>query len=332
MEWSEVQGRIQAGERRRLEFKARFDTSKVGRAVCAFANTDGGVVVLGVSDSGEVLGVNRDPDTVHERLTDFLNDGFQLSGHRAVRTPPDRRGLGALAPRSPAAKPGADAVPRCGLGASGAQQRPAITERASGAAQPVRVRDDGRADHQDGDDGRPRRGVIPPPSPESGIRGAAHGAARHRSRLPQLRARPRPRRPAGPHPVRDSRLRPGAAAIPQHERLAGAKHGVRRQSEKSRHSGCRGRAGTARRAGRDDHELGRAALASGRSTATYDATISPCCRWTRCARPSSTPSSTATTRSPGLRSWWTCFLIAPRSRVPGRCRTESASECSDREE
>ena len=78
MEWSEVQSRIQAGEGRTLEFKAGFDTNKVGPAVCAFANTDGGVVVLGVSDSGEVLGVTRDPDSVHERLTDFLNDGFNF--------------------------------------------------------------------------------------------------------------------------------------------------------------------------------------------------------------------------------------------------------------
>ena len=78
MEWSEVRKRIEAGEGRTVEFKAGFDTGKIGPAVCAFANTEGGVVVLGVNDSGQIVGVERDPDAVHERLTDFLGDGFNF--------------------------------------------------------------------------------------------------------------------------------------------------------------------------------------------------------------------------------------------------------------
>ena len=78
MEWSEVQCRIKAGEGRTVEFKAGFDTGKIGPAVCAFANTDGGTVIFGVADSGEILGIARDPDAVHERLTDFLSDAFNF--------------------------------------------------------------------------------------------------------------------------------------------------------------------------------------------------------------------------------------------------------------
>ena len=78
MDWSEVQKSIAAGEGRRVEFKTGFDTGKIGPAVCAFANNDGGVVVLGINDSGRIVGVARDPDSVHERLTDFLSDGFNF--------------------------------------------------------------------------------------------------------------------------------------------------------------------------------------------------------------------------------------------------------------
>lgn len=78
MEWTDVRKRIEAGEGRTVEFKTGFDTGKIGPAVCAFANTDGGVVILGVGDSGRIVGGARDPDTVHERLTAFLSDGFNF--------------------------------------------------------------------------------------------------------------------------------------------------------------------------------------------------------------------------------------------------------------
>ncbi len=78
MEWPEIEERTEAGEGRTVEFKAGFDTGKIGPAVCAFANTDGGVVILGVGDSGRITGVGRDPDAVHERLTTFLSDGFNF--------------------------------------------------------------------------------------------------------------------------------------------------------------------------------------------------------------------------------------------------------------
>ena len=76
MDWLDVLRCIEAGESRTVEFKTGFDTSKIGPAACAFANTDGGVVILGVNDSGEVVGIPKNPEWIHERLTQFLGNGF----------------------------------------------------------------------------------------------------------------------------------------------------------------------------------------------------------------------------------------------------------------
>ncbi len=76
MQWLDILKCIEAGESRTVEFKAGFDTAKIGPAACAFANSDGGVVILGVDESGAIVGVTRDPDAVHERLTTFLGSGF----------------------------------------------------------------------------------------------------------------------------------------------------------------------------------------------------------------------------------------------------------------
>ena len=73
MEWRDVRGRIEAGEDRHTEFKRGLgDLSAVGKAMCAFANTDGGLIVLGVEDSRRIVGVKEDAERVQERLTSFL--------------------------------------------------------------------------------------------------------------------------------------------------------------------------------------------------------------------------------------------------------------------
>jgi len=76
MEWTEVLNRIAVGEDEHTEFKSHFrGRDTVGKAICAFANTDGGLVVLGVSDSQQITGVAEDSDQVQERLTSFLQTG-----------------------------------------------------------------------------------------------------------------------------------------------------------------------------------------------------------------------------------------------------------------
>ena len=76
MEWPEILQRIEAGEGEETEFKRGLgDLSAIGRAVCAFANTGGGVVILGVTDSQSIIGVNEDADSVQGRLETFLRTG-----------------------------------------------------------------------------------------------------------------------------------------------------------------------------------------------------------------------------------------------------------------
>ena len=78
MEWVEILKRIEAGENRTTEFKREFGSDlsrKIGPAICAFANGEGGLIILGVDDSGSVGGLEMDPHEAHERLTDFLQTG-----------------------------------------------------------------------------------------------------------------------------------------------------------------------------------------------------------------------------------------------------------------
>ena len=55
--------RIETGEGRNVEFKrGPGGLRDIGKAICAFANTDGGTIV----------GVTEHPETMQERLTSFL--------------------------------------------------------------------------------------------------------------------------------------------------------------------------------------------------------------------------------------------------------------------
>jgi len=60
---------IKAGENERVEFK-RTATSSIAREICAMANADGGYVLIGVDDSGEIVGC--DEKRVREILASSL--------------------------------------------------------------------------------------------------------------------------------------------------------------------------------------------------------------------------------------------------------------------
>lgn len=76
IEWPDISRRIEAGEDHRTEFKRELgDLGSIGRAICAFANAEGGVLILGVDDSGHVVGIETEPNQVRERLTQFLQTG-----------------------------------------------------------------------------------------------------------------------------------------------------------------------------------------------------------------------------------------------------------------
>ena len=92
MEWLDILQRIESGEGERTEFKSGFDRREVGQAVCAFANTQGGVIILGVSDAREIVGVKNNPETVQERLTDFLQSGCSSPVSANIRRHQDPSG------------------------------------------------------------------------------------------------------------------------------------------------------------------------------------------------------------------------------------------------
>ena len=116
MEWLDILQRIEAGESRLTEFKRGLgDLSAVGRAICAFANAEGGVIVLGISDRGEIVGVKEDAERVQERLTAFLQTGCStpVSARTGRYRGPER--LGALGGGASPTRLRADALRRARL-------------------------------------------------------------------------------------------------------------------------------------------------------------------------------------------------------------------------
>ena len=73
MDWLKILKRIESGEDDSTEFKRNIDNKAIGKAMCAFANTKGGVIILGVADNQEIVGINQDENNVQEILTSLLH-------------------------------------------------------------------------------------------------------------------------------------------------------------------------------------------------------------------------------------------------------------------
>ena len=57
---------ISAGENLRLEFKAKANhPDKLARSMCAFANSSGGILLLGINDDGTIGGVRYPDEDIH---------------------------------------------------------------------------------------------------------------------------------------------------------------------------------------------------------------------------------------------------------------------------
>ena len=63
MNENDLHNLLALGEGFTTEFK-RSGTSNLGQEICAFANATGGLILIGVTDAGEVVGVDD-----HNRLT-----------------------------------------------------------------------------------------------------------------------------------------------------------------------------------------------------------------------------------------------------------------------
>lgn len=108
MNATELQDLIRAGEGHRVEFKREPGHLRgVARAVCAFANSDGGTVAIGVDDRGRVTGVEEDTERLQERLTSLLHSGCStpVSASCGVVETPDGRVHWIHVPRQPGFEP-----------------------------------------------------------------------------------------------------------------------------------------------------------------------------------------------------------------------------------
>jgi len=85
---------IEAGEGYHIEFKESFDKSFI-EEVCAFANSSGGKIILGISDKGIIKGINTD-NSFRSRIQDSLrqlqpslNIGIEIKNNLIVIDVPD---------------------------------------------------------------------------------------------------------------------------------------------------------------------------------------------------------------------------------------------------
>lgn len=54
---------ISQGEHQTLDFKHSItDSKKIARSLCAFANTIGGILLIGVKDNGNIIGINSEEE------------------------------------------------------------------------------------------------------------------------------------------------------------------------------------------------------------------------------------------------------------------------------
>jgi predicted HTH transcriptional regulator len=72
-----LQDDIINGESDRIEFKEQIpkDASKIVRTVVAFSNTQGGRIILGVSDDRRIVGVDGDPFKARDQAIDIIMNG-----------------------------------------------------------------------------------------------------------------------------------------------------------------------------------------------------------------------------------------------------------------
>lgn len=63
MKEKSIKNLIKEGEHQTLDFKFRIDDQKkIARTLCAFANTYGGTLLIGVKDNGKIAGINPEEE------------------------------------------------------------------------------------------------------------------------------------------------------------------------------------------------------------------------------------------------------------------------------
>lgn len=78
---SSLETLIAVGEKINYDFKEELpDNKKISQEICAFANMRGGILILGVTDSGEVIGINNNElDEIQQRIVNVIRDACNPS-------------------------------------------------------------------------------------------------------------------------------------------------------------------------------------------------------------------------------------------------------------
>jgi predicted HTH transcriptional regulator len=85
MRRNELRDLIGSGESSTLEFKRKFTTvEKIARELIAFANTTGGRLLIGVDDSGKVIGVDSEKEQIDQVLVSLSSIEPPLDHHIEV--------------------------------------------------------------------------------------------------------------------------------------------------------------------------------------------------------------------------------------------------------
>ena len=70
---------IAEGEHQQLDFKFEIsDASKIARSLVAFANTDGGKLLIGVKDNGVIRGIRSDEEKYMLEKTSYQESWMAL--------------------------------------------------------------------------------------------------------------------------------------------------------------------------------------------------------------------------------------------------------------
>ncbi|HZX12020.1 MAG TPA: ATP-binding protein, partial [Candidatus Nanoarchaeia archaeon] len=70
MDIKQIREIIEKGENQEVEFKESFHSSQdISKILCSLANTLGGILLLGVNDSGEIIGVKDNLDKVQQQIS-----------------------------------------------------------------------------------------------------------------------------------------------------------------------------------------------------------------------------------------------------------------------
>lgn len=78
---NQVHAWLKEGEHTQLDFKQRVsDPLKIARTISSFANTKGGIILIGVTDFGEITGIDPEQEIFVLRKSgkDFCNPSIQL--------------------------------------------------------------------------------------------------------------------------------------------------------------------------------------------------------------------------------------------------------------